>query len=134
MIPQSGSSLMPDVTYETQPSYTYAMILEEEKVVGNTQGNAAMKQAIHKILSTERYKTPIYSWNYGVEFATLIGKPMSYCIPEIERRIEEALLQDDRISSVGDFKFSKTRKGTIKVTFKCETTEGDVETEKEVSI
>jgi phage baseplate assembly protein W len=134
MIPQTGSDLMPGVTYETQPSYTYMMNLEDEKVVGNTQGRSAMEQAIHKILSTERYRTPIYSWNYGVEFDSLIGKPMSYCIPEIERRIKEALLQDDRISSVGDFEFSKTGKGTIKVTFKCETTEGNVETVKEVSI
>jgi phage baseplate assembly protein W len=135
MTPQTGSDLMPDVTYGVQPSYTYKMNMDNDKVIGYAQGKTAMEQAIYKILNTERYKTPIYSWNYGVELSDLIGRPTSYCIPEIERRIKEALLQDDRISDVYDFQFTDTdKRGVLNVSFKVDTTEGIVEADKEVKI
>lgn len=134
MIPQIVDDLTPDVTYKLQPSYTYEMNVVDAKVVGNTNGIPAMEQAIYKILSTERYKTPIYSWNYGVELADLFGMPANYCIPEIERRITEALLVDDRINKVYDFEFSQPQKRVVVAKFKVDTSEGIVTTQKEVNI
>lgn len=33
-----------------------------------------MKQAIYKILQTERFEYLIYSWNYGIELNAVVGK------------------------------------------------------------
>ena len=90
-----------------QPSYTYAV-----NYGGNGQLNGycdqteAVKQAIYKIINTERYRYIIYSWNYGIELEDLYGQPIPYIYAEAQRRIIEALLQDDRIEKVYDFTWS----------------------------
>jgi hypothetical protein len=93
-----------------------------------------MKQAIYKILMTERYDWAIYSWNYGVELRDLFGKPVSYCVPEIERRVTEALTQDGRVLSVGGWAFEYPARGTVKARFTARTVFGDVEAETEVNV
>lgn len=60
-------------------------------------GREAMEQVIYKILNTERYRYVVYSWNYGIELMDLFGMPADYVCPVLEKRISEALLQDDRI-------------------------------------
>lgn len=132
MIPTN--ELTPDVELISQPSYTYSMNRDKENVIGTCTGIEAVRQAMYKILNTERYQTPIYSWNYGSEFSDLVGKPVNYCVPEIERRIKEALLQDDRIQSVYDFKFTFPKKNIIYVTFRVDTTEGTTTGEKGVNV
>ena len=92
-----------------------------------------MKQAVYKILNTERYQYIIYSWNYGVEFADLFGEPVDFVCPEIERRITEALKQDDRVVSVDSFLFDVSKKHTVMVSFTVKTIFGDLNIEKEVS-
>lgn len=130
MIPSTDTDL---VTLEvtTQPTRTYAFDAESGRIRGTVSGLAAMEQAIYLILNTERYKHMIYSWNYGVELVELIGQPKSYAMPELKRYIEEALTQDDRISSVDSFEFTATRK-TLQATFTVHTTFGDIETEVEI--
>ena len=93
----------------------------------------SVKQAIYLILSTERYKYIIYSWDYGVELVDLIGKPIPYCMAEIPRRIKEALLVDNRIENVTDFQFEHIGK-TLHTTFTVVTNVGNVETRLEVDI
>lgn len=97
-----------------EPSYTYKMVLpnrEEEPTIfrGKTDELEAVKQAVYKILNTERYEYPIYSWNYGIELKDLFGQPTPWVYPELERRITEALTWDDRINSVTDFEFENFR-------------------------
>ena len=96
MIPQVQDDLRHGFTLDTLPSYTLGLRTGSERVLGRVDGLEAMKQAVYLILSVERYDYLIHSWNYGVELQDLYGMPTSYCIPEIERRIREALLQDDR--------------------------------------
>ena len=79
---------------------------EGRKTYGYCDELEAVRQAIYKILNTERYQYLIYSWNYGIELADLFGQPIPYVYAEIQRRITEALLQDDRITDVYDFDFS----------------------------
>ena len=116
-----------------QPSYTYHLSLAKETVEGMTDGREAIKQAIYKILNTERYENLIYSWNYGIELKDLFGKPAPYVYALIQRRIEEALTQDDRIQSVEGFSFSK-RKGSVAVSFTVKTIEGDIKSGMEVAL
>lgn len=116
------------------PTYTYKMLLDKDRVKGYTDGQEAMKQAIFKILQTERFvHSKVYSDNYGVELWELIGKPIAYVLPEIERRIIEALLQDDRITSVYHFDFEVV-KSVVHVTFYADTIFGTVEIETGVNV
>ena len=76
----------------------------------------------------------MYSGDYGIETEDLFGEPVEYVCPELERRITEALEQDDRIESVDDFEFEFPKKGVVSVKFVAKTVFGDVPAEKEVEI
>lgn len=126
MIPVSGKQ-MTDLKIKKYPSYTYK--LKEEKIEQYVDGIEAVKQAIYKILITQRYKYEIYDWNYGIELNDLLGKPKSYVYPELERRIKDALSADDRIKEVYDFQFPPPKQDprtTIHVKFTVSTIYGDL--------
>lgn len=116
-----------------QPSQTYKMDVSDEAVRGYADDLEAMKQAVFKILQTERYQSPIYSGDYGVELADLFGQPVSYVQPELERRITEALTQDERIVSVSSFTFSQRKKGELTVSFNVKTVFGEFTGERSVN-
>lgn len=132
MIPTGTEILILD-TSEHMPSMTYRMAAEKKEVRGVLDGMDAVKQAVYKILQTERYKYVIYDWNYGVELEDLFGKAVSFVIPELQRRITEALLTDDRIEAVTDFSF-ETEKGSVTAAFRVQTIWGDLEAERTVEI
>lgn len=99
------------------PSYTWLLDYEDDgQIKGYCDERRAVEQAIFKIMNTERYEYLIYSWNYGIELADLYGQPIPYVYAEIQRRIEEALLSDDRVSKVNNFAFSHNG-GDVLVTF-----------------
>lgn len=133
MIPSITGFLEQDFELEEQPTYTYKMNLDTGSIRGYTDGLDAMKQAIFKILQTERYQYIMYSWNYGIETLDLYGEPISYVCPELERRITEALLWDERIESVDNFEFDLPQKGVVHVSFIAHTIFGDVEAERTVN-
>lgn len=133
MIPSSSELLSLDLTVEEQPTQTYAMELDSDRVRGYTDGIEAMKQAVFKILNTERYQYVMYSWNYGIELADLFGMPKSYVVPELERRITEALTWDDRIDDVTDFTFDTSKRGVVYTTFTVQTIFGAVDGDLEVN-
>jgi hypothetical protein len=134
MIPTTNDILTTDLTVERQPSRNYRMDIDRNVIIGHCDGLEAMKQVIYKILSTERYQYVIYSWNYGIELLDLYGKSVTYVCSELPRRITEALMQDDRILSVDEFKFDTTQKGIVLVSFTVHTIFGDVDAEKVVTI
>jgi hypothetical protein len=122
-------------TQESYPNKTYKMQIDSEHIAGTiTDALQAVEQAVYKILNTERYKHVIYSWNYGVELEELFGKPMPYVLPEIPRRIREALIQDDRINDVVDFDLSYTNDGSVLAKFTVETIYGELQAEKAVKV
>jgi hypothetical protein len=53
-------------------------------------------------------------------------------IPELERRITEALMQDDRITDVYNFEFDTPKKNVVTVTFNVDTQYGTTDIELEV--
>ena len=121
-----------------EPSYTYKMVLptnddEIASFKGKTDEIEAVKQAVYKILNTERYTYPIYSWNYGIELKDLFGQPIPWVYPELERRITEALVWDDRINSVTDFEFENFR-NDVHVKFTVNTIYGSYEDDLVVGI
>lgn len=116
---------------EEQNTETYKMHISLETINGKTDEQEAMIQAIYKILNTERYAYPIYSDNYGIELIDLIGEDAEWVCPELQRRIEEALLQDERIKEVSDFDFT-IEDDKIHVSFTASTIFGDTTVIKEV--
>ena len=131
MIPKSFISDI-DLEEEIEPNKTYRIDFKDNSIEGFVDGKDAIKQAIYKILETERYTYPIYSWDYGIELSDLYGEDMRYVCAELEDRIKEALTQDDRIADVTDFKFDTNEKGIVKVKFTVESTEGNIDIESEV--
>lgn len=132
MIPKNDDLLL-DFTVETQPSLTYKMNINEETIFKKTDDLEAIKQAVYKILNTERYRHVIYSWNYGIELQDLFGMPLPYVYPELKRRITEALTWDDRILDVTDFSFSHKR-GEVSATFIVHAIAGSFESERTVKV
>ena len=67
ILPISSESLIPDMSQnpEThQTSYTFNLDYDGDgQVKGFCDELAAMRQAIYKIINTERYQYPIYSWD-----------------------------------------------------------------------
>lgn len=135
--------LMEEITERTYPSRTHKIVIDkknvdkyderQDRISGYTDNLEAIKQAIYLILSTERYAYIIYSWDYGVELVDLFGKPMTYVMSEIPRRITEALTQDDRIKNVVDFEFER-HGNKLHTTFTVVTTAGNIPTELEVAV
>lgn len=113
MIPNTGDDLRQDFVFTTIPSRTLKLNHDYHLVNGTIDQIQAVEQAVFLILTTERYQWLIFSWNYGVELKNLIGKDPEYCVPEIERRIREALLQDDRITTVENFQFEVNKKKVL---------------------
>ncbi len=83
MIPSTTGFLDKDFEITQQPTYTHLMQLDNKVIRGYTDGQEAMRQAIFKILQTERYQYVIYSWNYGIETLDLYGQPVAWVCPEL---------------------------------------------------
>ncbi len=134
MIPALEDDLSEDYEVEMEPSLTWKLNANNGHIRGTVDQTDAVSQAIYCILNTESYDTLVYSWDFGVELKDLYGEPLGYVLPELERRITEALIQDDRIESVGDFQFDTSRKGVVAVSFSVESSVGKVQGETEVDI
>lgn len=130
MLPLNDKDIL-QIDESTEPSNTFFIDFKKGRISGFVDEREAVKQAIMLILNTERYKFLIYSWNYGVELEELIGTHPDIVEDEAERLISEALLQDDRITTVYDFEFSKNR-DTLLVNFKVDSIYGDIDIETEV--
>lgn len=107
--------------------------LSETKIEGFVDGLESLKQAIYKVLSTEQYEYPIYSFDYGIAWKELVGEERPYVRAEMKRMIQEALLLDDRILEVDGFKFD-FREDTCYCTFDVQSIYGEIEIEKEVQV
>ena len=100
MIPIGGAITDETLEAEQQPSRTYRLDIARGRVTGMTDGLDAVKQAVFKILQTERFRYEIYSFDYGHELSGLVGGNPLFVRSEASRRIQEALSQDDRITGI----------------------------------
>jgi len=131
VIPQSNIDVELSLDESIETSRTYK--ISGNKIQGFTDELEALKQAIYKVLNTERYEYPIYSFNYGIELENLIGKDPVYVQIELKRRIRECLLRDDRITEVDNFKF-EVNGDEIKCTFDVHSIFGNFTASREVNI
>lgn len=120
MIPLSNVSNYEIITY---PTRTYYWDRESNRITGLTDGVEAVKQAIYKVLNTERFDYVIYSHNYGITLKDLFGKDKYITCAVLERRIRDTLSVDDRITDVFNFDFEVGRH-SVHVTFNVKTVFG----------
>lgn len=130
MIPESAITDDFEIEEDSELTKTYKVL--PDKTQGYVDDIEALHQAIYKVLNTEKYEYPIYSFNYGIELENLIGKDTIYVKIEMKRRIQECLLQDERINSVDNFQFNITG-DEILCTFDVSSIYGDLTITKEVS-
>ncbi|MFC3802722.1 DUF2634 domain-containing protein [Cohnella sp. GCM10012308] len=123
-----GASLGAVQEEERQPSRTFSIDLENERMAGTIDGVAAVRQAVYKILDTDRFAHFIYSSNYGTErrFGGLYSN-------DIERWVSEALLVDDRIVAIEDFQTTVSGDEAI-VSFTVVSIFGSVPVERTVTV
>ncbi len=98
---------------------------------GSCEGLAALRQAVFLLLQTERGRWPVFSAGFGVDLLGLVGQPAAYVIPEAERRLREALLQDDRVLAVEEFRFAQQGR-RLAVSFLVRSVYGDLQAEVEI--
>lgn len=100
MIPIGGD--IQEIEEVQEPSRTYKLDLVNKRITGMVDGLEAVRQAVYKIFKTERFDYLIYDADYGSEMTGLGGKSAGFVRSELQRRITEALLQDDRVTAIED--------------------------------
>lgn len=128
-----NDNLIADFEEVSLPNQTWSIDFERNLVGSNITDLAAIQQAAKIILSVERFEHLIYSDQYGIELLELFGESMPYAMSEIKRRVEEALMQDDRILGTENFEFTRTKR-SLHVTFTVRTDIGSFDAETEVAL
>jgi len=120
-----------DDTDSFHPSKTYQ--IRGNHIEGMIDGKDAVKQAVDLMLSTERFEFEIYSTDYGMEAQDLIGARREFVQGDMERRVREALAEDDRVTGISDFSITFDRENAV-VAFMVNTIFGDIPEERSVTV
>lgn len=72
---------------------------------GLVEGLEAIKVWIYHALHIERYRFPIYSWQYGIELEQYIGKSYTqeYLQSDCRETVEDCLKANPHIKEIRDF-------------------------------
>lgn len=91
------------------------------------EGKEALKMWIYKALLTPRYVHPIYTWDYGQDLDELIGRgyEVGYIKSEVERKVTECLLVNNRITRCHSFDINLIN-DNLQINFTAETIFGEV--------
>lgn len=108
MIPTGGNVPNESIEYTEQPSLTWKLNTEKERITGRLDGLESVKQATSKILQTQRFRHLIYTAAYGAELDKLIGMNPAFVKSEATRMLQEALTQDDRITGIENVQTTAT--------------------------
>lgn len=137
LTPTSNIMLTEDIEIQSQAdqtSRTYRIDFNTNRITGYIDDIEAVKQAIYKILQTDRFYYLIYSWDYGLEKENLFGQSVDVLKSELERIITEALLIDERITEIMDFKLNMVDKRTAAAEFTAVSIFGEVPISEEVTV
>ena len=92
------------------------------------EGLDAVKVWVWCCLQTERYRYPIFSWQYGTEYEQYFGEtvPDDWLQGDCKTETEEALKVNPWINGITDFEASMEG-SHLHLTFKIETSLGEAE-------
>ena len=132
-LPQSDIDLSRGVVFQDQPSLTWIADPVTRRIRGRGDGWEAIRQAVEIIVSVERFKWQIYTPNFGTDYDGLLGTEPGYAASELQRRLEDAFLPDNRILGMKDFTWSFSGV-SLSASFTVRTVFGDVESGLEVNL
>lgn len=132
MVP-TGLNPIVSVLGNNEVTKTYKVDTYNKRIIGTTDGQSAMEQAILKNLDTERFSYVIYSPNYAMELIRYIGQDLEYLQSDLQRTLEECLLVDNRVYSITNLVIEQVDIDSVKINFDVETTEGVLNITKEIS-
>lgn len=116
---------------EAQPYTTYKMNMESLTIEGLCDGKEALKQAIYKLIMTERDAFLIYDDKYGIKLVDLYGKDMAYASALIKLRLEDCFKNDSRIKGITNLLLNSDKNRLI-LTFTVNTEFGTMDFEQNI--
>lgn len=132
------NEVVSDYENELMSSRTYRLDLDTKRITGFIDGVEAIRQAVYKVLDTERASFAIYSTpeglNYGGEIERFIGKSFGFIKSDMERTVTDALSQDERILGVKDFVVSDPVGDSLTVSLTVSSIFGDIYISREARI
>lgn len=131
MIPSNHNLIVTQIG-QNEVTRTYKVDSYNKRIIGTTDGQPAIEQAILKNFDTERFAYVIYSKNYGIELEKYIGKDYDFIRSDLQRAIEECLLVDARIYSINNLQFTQEGLDYMSITMDIETEQGVLTTTLEV--
>lgn len=132
-LPQSTVNLSNGVEFVQQPSQTWYINKETNRIQGEVTGIDAVAQAVDIILNVERFRWQIYKPYSGMQWDGLLGQDPGYVASELQRRITAALTMDDRIRGISDFSYTASG-NVLSASFTVNTVYGDTQTTVEVNV
>lgn len=132
VLPTSTINLSNGIERQQSPSLTWGIDHDTQRIVGTVDLLTAVKQAVDVYLNVQRFRWQIYRPYTGSEFDNLLGMPSGYVGSELQRRIRDALLVDDRITGISDFTYS-AENDTLTASFNVHCVYGSFQSSVEVS-
>ncbi|MCI9444348.1 MAG: DUF2634 domain-containing protein [Oscillospiraceae bacterium] len=133
MLPKSNIDLANGIVFQDQPSLTWIADPVTNRLRGRGGGWEAIRQAVEVIVNVERFKWQIYTPNFGTDYDGLLGTEPGYAASELQRRLEDAFLPDNRILGIKDFIWS-FEDTSLSAAFTVLTVFGDVPGSMEVTL
>lgn len=102
--------------------------LETGQLTGETtDGLQAVKVWIWKALMTEKFRYALYSWQYGSELESYIGKRLTpeYLKTDVRLALEDVLLINEEIRQIRNYT-ARAEKGTLFISFTAVTDFGEI--------
>lgn len=106
VLPTSSINITGGVNFQNQPSLSWYINKETNRIEGTVDGKAAVRQAVEIILHVERFRWQIYRPYSGMEWDGLIGQDPGYVGAELQRRVIDALTVDDRVTGISDYDYT----------------------------
>lgn len=133
VLPESNTLNLPGGVEFSQPGLTWKINQETRRIEGTVDGYESVRQAVEIILYVERFRWQIYTPYSGVQFDGLIGQNPGYVGSELQRRITDALVMDDRVTGIKDFTYAADG-DKMTVSFTVTTVYGDIPAQTEVTL
>lgn len=128
--------MTPDVNFfdteytKNEVSNTYKMNTESLTIEGLCCDREAVKQAVYKLIMTEKNTFVIYDKNYGIMLNDLYGRSTGYVSAIIRLRLEECFKNDSRIKNIENLIINKN-KSKLLLQFTVNTIYGTIDIEQE---
>lgn len=106
VLPTSSINITGGVNFQNQPSLSWYINKDTNRIEGTVDGHAAVRQAVEIILNVERFRWQIYRPYSGMEWDGLIGQDPGYVGAELQRRVIDALTVDDRVTGISDYDYT----------------------------